>query len=46
MPSKHTDFLNTKSETYCYQNIKTVITQKQENANTFKTMNGAIGEKR
>lgn len=46
MPSKHTDFLNTKSETYCYQNIKTVITQKHENANTFKTMGGAIGEKK
>ena len=45
MPLKHVDFSQNKSEKYCYSNIKTVITQKHENANTFKTIGGAIGEK-
>ena len=45
MPSKYINFSQNKSETYSYPNIKTVVTGKKNNTNTFKTIGGAIGEK-
>ena len=45
MPSKHTKFSDTKTDVFCYKNIKTVITAKNENPNTFSTMGNVIAEK-
>ena len=45
MPSKHTNFSNDKSNIFCYKNIKTVITTKNKNPNTFSTMGDVIAEK-
>ena len=45
MPSKHTKFSDTKTAVFCYKNIKTVITTKNKNPNTFRTMGNIIAKR-